>query len=88
MRLSRDSVLAAVRENPGLCSSRLADLMGASPKATECHLYRLRDVGLVQNRGSVRGGGGAGAPVGGPKARAAWHIAAPRKRVASVFDLG
>lgn len=86
MRLSRMVVLESVRQHPGLHGAALADLLGASVKAVECHLLRLADRGLLENRGTRRGGSSAGkTPV-----RAAWFIREfkPARRVASVFDLG
>lgn len=86
MRLSRDAVLGAVRQHPGLHGAALAELLGASVKAVECHLLRLADRGLLENRGTRRGGSSAWKT----PARAAWYerAAQPARRVASVFDLG
>lgn len=79
-------VLESVRQHPGLHGAALAELLGASVKAVECHLLRLSDRGLLENRGARRGGSGAGKT----PARAAWfeRTDRPVRRVASVFDLG
>ena len=90
VRITREIVLAAIRENPGISAPRLVVELGCTIRSVEGHLARLRDAGLIENMGDKRGGAAAGVcgRTGGPRKFSAWHPTRPRKRVASVFDLG
>ena len=89
-RIRKDEVLSVVRATPGLDSQRLAERMGVSRKAVDCHLYRLAAEGLVENLGCRNGGSVPGLKSTDSKSKAAWHPAVPRPKrlIRSVFDLG
>lgn len=84
-RIRKQDVLGAVTREPGRTAGQIAQELGASRKAVECHLLRLTSEGAAHNAGSRNGGS-----VGEVRAMGAWVPGpAPRpKRVASVFDLG
>lgn len=80
----RDRVLQLVRAQPGISARGIGSVLGISHKAACLQLYRLRDKGLVENRGSMGGGDGPLRPAGEWFERA--QLAAPA-RVRSVWDL-
>lgn len=77
--MTRDKVLEAVKQTPGLSKYQIAEQTGISEKAVENHLYRLRTDGLVKPDGVIKTGA-----KGQPAKR--W-IPCSSLRVSSVFNL-
>ena len=68
-------LLEAIGENPGISAPALAETLRCPRKSIHAILSRLRDAGLIENRGSQRGGSKPGA-VGrgtGPRNVSAWY---------------